>query len=514
MSKRIASSSALQEPPLKKLHLDVDIPSAYPDPSTAQFTNLEIHDDDRTTAQTPSSMNDAESPVTAATTPRAKFPSDYKTLACTWPGCPKTFNRPARLRDHLNSHTNSRPFKCPYDDCDKDYTVDKHLKQHIKAVHTQERKHVCPREGCGKSFVTGTRLKRHQAVHEGEERFRCQDCGQSFRKRETLNKHVRKEHQNLAAYPCTEPDCTVAFDTKSSLKRHQQREHGEANFWCHECGVKENEDGTESRVGFTTEVLLQAHLKREHQNCMFCDFKSTTQGELERHVEFYHSGKTVEDRKNKVCPYPDCGKKFTTQSNCNSHIRAAHEGQRFVCGEVELTSSGLEAWTNDQGCGDKFSTKARLEDHVRYVHLLQERPKLSAPVRDKPPPSPDAVFDDIAGIANIAKANITCPHCREAFIRYGDLDSHTEKYHARRGTSTDANDILGGDGRKLSDPSIFEQEFPSNWPEEMDQEEIFAAEMDYGPPQDDWAEDEANILLLARDTPDLDSRIDPALEAI
>uniref|UniRef100_A0A8H7NAX3 C2H2-type domain-containing protein n=1 Tax=Bionectria ochroleuca TaxID=29856 RepID=A0A8H7NAX3_BIOOC len=483
MSKRIASSSALQEPPLKKLHLDVDIPSAYPDPSTARFTNLEIHDDDRTTAQTPSSMNDAESPVTAATTPAPNSPPTTRHWHAPGPGAP-------------------RPSICPYDDCGKDYTVDKHLKQHIKAVHTQERKHVCPREGCGKSFVTGTRLKRHQAVHEGEERFRCQDCGQSFRKRETLNKHVRKEHQNLAAYPCTEPDCTVAFDTKSSLKRHQQLR------------VKENEDGTESRVGFTTEVLLQAHLKREHQNCMFCDFKSTTQGELERHVEFYHSGKTVEDRKNKVCPYPDCGKKFTTQSNCNSHIRAAHEGQRFVCGEVELTSAGLEAWSTDQGCGDKFSTKARLEDHVRYVHLLQERPKLSAPVRDKPPPSPDAVFDYIAGIANIAKANITCPHCREAFIRYGDLDSHIEKYHARRSTSTDANDILGGDGQKLSDPSIFEQEFPSNWPEEMDQEEIFAAEMDYGPPQDDWAEDEANILLLARDTPDLDSRIDPALEAI
>ncbi len=83
-------------------------------------------DDTYTNAPSPSSTGDAESVVTTATTPRAKFPSDLKTLACTWPGCPKTFNRPARLRDHLNSHTNSRPFKCPYPDCDKDYIEDKY----------------------------------------------------------------------------------------------------------------------------------------------------------------------------------------------------------------------------------------------------------------------------------------------------------------------------------------------------------------------------------------------------
>jgi hypothetical protein len=49
------------------------------------------------------------------------------------------------------------------------------------------------------------------------------------------------------------------------------------------------------------------------------------------------------------------------------------------------------------------------------------------------------------------------------------------------------------------------------------EEDIFAAEMDYGPAadddddDDDWAEDEANIMLLARDVSELDGPIDPAL---
>lgn len=141
MAKRSATEVVPGVPPLKKLQLE-EIHSG-PDHI------LDDDDDFTTNPQTPGSEAPS-SPTTGVTTPRTKFPSDLKTLSCTWPGCSKTFNRPARLRDHLNSHTNSRPFKCPYADCDKDYTVDKHLKQHIKATHTNERRHVCQKEGCGR----------------------------------------------------------------------------------------------------------------------------------------------------------------------------------------------------------------------------------------------------------------------------------------------------------------------------------------------------------------------------
>ncbi|KAF4974238.1 hypothetical protein FZEAL_8838 [Fusarium zealandicum] len=501
MSKRIAVETAAGTPLAKRTHLD--------GPDDSYLDDLE---DDYTTAHSPNSANDPDSPQTintAATTPRPKFPSDLKTLACTWPGCLKTFNRPARLRDHLNSHTNSRPFKCPYGDCDKDYIEDKHLKQHIKAVHTLERKHICPREGCGKSFVTGTRLKRHQAVHEGEERFRCQDCGQSFRKKETLNKHIRKDHQGLRAFPCSEDSCKEAFDSKAALKRHRERDHGEAKFWCGECGLKKMPDGTEQRMGFTTEALLQAHVRQEHQNCMFCDFKSATRWELERHVEMYHSGQTVEDRKTIPCPYAECIKRFTKKSNLNAHIRTAHEGFRFVCGEVDLGSAGLQGWTNEQGCGDKFSTKVRLEDHIRFKHLGQERPKLS---RYGSSQRVDLI-DEISGAANQAERNIICAHCNEAFIRYHDLDVHTEAYHGLLAQGAGADPALFLSENQLDPDRVLFESFPGTpaWSGVIQDDDVFAAQMSYGPPHDEWPEDEANILLLAREPERQDPLIDPAL---
>lgn len=473
--------------------------------------DLDDGDDDFTPHTPASSIVDASSPATTATTPRAKFPSDLKTLACTWPGCPKTFNRPARLRDHLNSHTNSRPFKCPYDGCDKDYIEDKHLKQHIKAWHTQERKYVCQREGCGKSFVTGTRLRRHQAVHEGADRFRCSDCGQSFRKKETLHKHVRKDHLNQPAFECPEPGCDEAFPSKPSLKRHRDKVHGEIKFWCNECAVTTNQDGSEERVGFTTELLLQQHVKQEHQNCIFCEYKSSSRWELEQHVEMRHSGKTVADRKTHACTYEGCDKKFTKKSNLTAHIRTAHEGFRFVCGDVDLSGPDFAAWTKDQGCGDKFSTKSRLEDHVRFIHLGHQRPKLS-----KPGGSQTDFIDDISGAATQAKQTIPCPHCAETFIRYHDLDVHMGKCHDPvHGDMTPdpASFLAPAHGMMAPGLHQFEQDYvQSAWPPDMPHEEIFAAQMDYGPPQDDWLQDEANILLLARETPGpFDHSIDPTL---
>ncbi|KAH7328604.1 hypothetical protein B0I35DRAFT_473290 [Stachybotrys elegans] len=469
-NKRAAAEEALGASPSKRIHLEaLEI-------STDSY--LDDGDDDFTSARTPSSIDDAGSPVTVATTPRPKFPSDLKTLVCNWPGCTKSFNRPARLRDHLNSHTNSRPFKCPYEDCDKDYIEDKHLKQHIKAVHTHERKHVCQREGCGKSFVTGTRLKRHQAVHEGADRFRCQDCGQSFRKKETLNKHVRKDHQGLRAHACPEPGCDAAFDSKPALKRHRDKEHGDLKFWCGECALQASPDGTQRRVGFTTELLLQAHLKTEHQTCLFCDFKSTSKWELDKHVELHHSGKSVEERKTHGCPRDGCGKKFTTKSNLTTHIRTAHEGLRFVCGEFVLTGPLLDGWTNDQGCGGQFVTKLRLEDHIRFVHLKQERPRLSKVER---PQNAEELFDEISGVMNEAKKCISCPHCEEVFIRYSDLTVHMDTQH-------DPTNMVAGDAGAFFDDQINPEAHPmldyaghmaTEWANP--EEETFSAEMYYGP---------------------------------
>ncbi|KAI0114893.1 hypothetical protein F4814DRAFT_417438 [Daldinia grandis] len=400
-------------------------------------------DDESHYAGTSCTIPANDTPLTPLS-PARKFPSDLKTIKCTFPNCDKTFNRPARLAAHMRSHNKERPYKCSFRGCDKDYIEEKHLRQHIKGSHTGEREHCCPQPGCGKSFMTATRLRRHQAVHEGQERFRCRDyppCNQSFRKHQTLQRHIRAEHLRVAPYPCDYRDgasgdaCSLGFDNSGALRRHQEREHGEVRFWCEECSThQENIDGGQpARVGFTTMAQLQAHMKQDHVSCMFCGIQCNGRSDLEHHIDSEHSNpKSIEERKTVVCTWPGCVKTFTKKSNLNVHIRSFHEGLRFVCGEVDF--SGIEdlgGWLQSDGCGESFVTKANLENHVRYIHLKYERPEQPQGVFKPKQHDPSNILEELTGVGEKSRRTLPCTisGCTAKFIHNGELEAHLQSEH-------------------------------------------------------------------------------------
>lgn len=313
------------------------------------------------------------------------------------------------------------------------------------SAHTKEARFVCAE--CGKGFATGQRLKRHALVHQGEERYRCRDyppCIQSFRKHQTLQRHVLKEHLGQKPYRCTHAGCTESYDTANSLKAHTTREHGELRFWCDECSATaEGKDGAEKKpVGFPTQFLLEQHIRQEHVNCIFCDgLKFGGQWELEQHMEIYHSGLTVKDRKTVPCDFDGCDKKFTKKSNMKAHYRTAHEGLRFVCGKLNTwQSAGLEDWNwTEEGCGQTFVNKAALEHHVLYVHLGNKRQKYEGPLNPaSSEPGDDLGFlDEISGVAALERRQAVCTvvsGCSARFTRYADLHDHINAEHPEHAT--------------------------------------------------------------------------------
>ncbi|CAK7223680.1 hypothetical protein SEUCBS140593_005317 [Sporothrix eucalyptigena] len=414
-------------------------------------------DDDLDTQDGHTAPSEAHTtPVTTAHSAASRrFPSDLKTIPCTWPNCTKTFNRPARLTAHLRSHTNDRPFKCP--DCPKTYLEEKHLRQHIKGSHSQERQYVC--QECSKAFLTATRLRRHAAVHEGRDRFRCRgyddNCTRTFRKHQTLQRHIRVDHLGQPAFACTHETCEAVFDSPGALRRHIERDHTAPKFWCEECGAA----GKDKSVGFATRALLEAHMRHAHVDCAFCEMRFAAPAELHRHIDMHHSGKSVADRKTIVCPHEGCGKTFTRRANLNVHIRASHEGLRFVCGDADaasVTTAGgdgvdrtvsratdpeVAAWdARGEGCGRGFVSKMKLEEHILYVHLRRERPA-PAPVvvlneaaeptnrLDEPlaTPAADRLIDALLG----TNRTLVCavPGCDARFVRHHDLTVHLERDH-------------------------------------------------------------------------------------
>lgn len=253
-------------------------------------------------------------------------------------------------------------------------------------------------------------------------------------------------HLGLAAFVCARAgegsgggECGAGFDSAGALRRHVEREHGEVRFWCEECGGEEGEDDDEDdeegeqegkkgrRVGFRTLLMLQTHMRKEHINCVFCEVRCGKQADLERHVDMYHSGTTVEDRKTIACTWEGCGKKFTRVPNLNVHIRTAHQGQRFICGQVDTDEIvDIADWNwREEGCGQPFISKMKLEEHVRYVHLGRKRPAMQYAAKSTRPGEEDEMS------AAVPTRTIPCSvdGCDAMFIRHHDLDKHIRKTH-------------------------------------------------------------------------------------
>ena len=395
----------------------------------------------------PSSAPTPLTPDSSKASPR--FPSDLKNHHCPYPSCIKAFNRPARLAEHLRSHTNTRPFVCPHTPCTKDFLRETHLKHHIKSAHTEVRDYICEWQGCGKSFLTATRLKRHLAAHEGREKHRCAvtGCGQTFRKHGTLQKHITSVHEGLKPFVCElladegEP-CRVRFETAGKLKAHEGRVHGGNRFWCTICKGSQDEraEGNSqeiNEVAFPTYAALQAHNKLAHPpTCKDCGLQCDTARELTRHIDIQHGGQELSDRQTHLCPEPDCGRGFTKKGNLTVHLRTVHAGEKpFTCGDIEPSRlTRVEGWNGENACGRCFTTKGNLEEHVRTAHLgLEHSRKAKKTNTDSAnKKKKTSAIGRLTGSGyDEAGRIIPCmsPDCEFRFMREYDLDIHMQSRH-------------------------------------------------------------------------------------
>jgi hypothetical protein len=201
-------------------------------------------------------------------------------------------------------------------------------------------------------------------------------------------------------------------------------------------------------------------------------------------VDLYHSGSNIEDRKTVACTWHGCEKKFVKRSNLNVHVKAAHLGVRFVCGEVDtFGTQDITDWNwMEEGCGESFVSKMKLEEHVRFVHLGRKRPKKELiSVWERKP----NIVDDISGVTEIGKRNIACgiAGCGAKFIRYHDLGKHLQNHQHYELGAVDAGGEYGTSA--ICEPGGHE-------PGEPEAEQFwFSAGDGMNPPEqtfdDDWA---------------------------
>ncbi|KAF6230239.1 hypothetical protein HO133_004579 [Letharia lupina] len=391
-------------------------------------------------------------PLSPKASPR--HPSDLlKIHRCTYEGCDKSFNRPAKLAQHVRSHTNTRPFVCPHALCTKDFLRESHLKHHVKSAHSNVREYICEWEGCGKSFVTATRLKRHHAAHEGREKFRCTvgGCGQTFRKHGTLQKHILTVHEGKKPFICEVLDfdgieCGVGFDTEGQMKSHTGRVHESNSFLCTicspECRSTTGDPIPDKReASFSTHAALREHVESEHPPaCAECGQVCKSLRDLKSHLEVLHGGFDVNDLMTHFCPEQGCGRGFTKKGNLSMHIQISHNQNRFVCGGIDpSTLSQVANWDGSNSCGKPLTTKASLEEHIRTAHQglapsRKTKRQTKHGVSDEPARKHQvSVLTRLTGAGYKEESGRYIPclvlGCSHRFLREYDLEIHLQSRH-------------------------------------------------------------------------------------
>ncbi|XP_026577186.1 zinc finger and SCAN domain-containing protein 16-like [Pseudonaja textilis] len=137
-----------------------------------------------------------------------------------------------RLGDDLTgcpkNHPSEEPRECLKEE--KDSKSQKAVKRD-QGIQTEGRRYRCAQ--CGKSFRHRQTLTKHQKIHTGEKLHECLACGKSFTSREPLLRHQRI-HTGEKPYEC--PQCGKCFRQRVHLMGHQKTHTGEKPFKCPECG--------------------------------------------------------------------------------------------------------------------------------------------------------------------------------------------------------------------------------------------------------------------------------------
>ncbi|XP_073450661.1 uncharacterized protein [Aquarana catesbeiana] len=210
----------------------------------------------------------------------------------------------------------------------------------IRTDSQKERSFLCSE--CGESFKWRTSLQRHVRVHTGVT-FPCEECGKCFLMKDRLTAHM-KIHTGEHLHTCAE--CGKGFSIKGNLNKHMKIHTGEKPFSCPECGKSFTQKGE-------LDIHMSSHTGKYRFSCLECGKGFSHKEKFQRHQRT-HTGER---------PYTcsECGKSFSQKSQLLEHLRS-HTGVRpfpcSVCGKSFLVKNALVAHQSRHTRGRPVSNKS------------------------------------------------------------------------------------------------------------------------------------------------------------
>ena len=192
--------------------------------------------------------------------------------------CFMIFEQEQFLQNHLEIHKGDKPHRCNL--CGDKFATLQELVSH-REYHKGEETRPKRCDMCGKRFRHATDLKMHQRIHTGEKPYSCDQCSETFARKDYLKKHKSKFHHVGKMLKCAQ--CSIPFHDNSELKRH----------------------------------ILLSHVRDKPYSCKLCDRKFIHNYELNKHVATTHEI-------NKPFKCSNCLSAFVKRKQLNRHIKREH----------------------------------------------------------------------------------------------------------------------------------------------------------------------------------------------
>ena len=288
--------------------------------------------------------------------------------------CSRSLDRQKLLTTHMN-RIHMEKLKCHL--CEKSFGCQTNLKQHTDGVHAIEKKFEC--QECKKCFSLGVHLRTHiRFVHENVRAFKCSLCELSFHLRDGLTLHIKCVHEK--PFKCEM--CGGCWGVESSLKQHMINRHNPSNpKVCQTCRYTFSRKKTlnkhlkkmHNNEGEVQNTLIVKSGPVPTMKCEYCENMYTSSRGVHLHQAREHKDLWLARRNCKICY-----KSFNTAHYVAIHAKLVHEGTKpFECTfcqkkfklkyTLKVHVNGVHKKMRRYGCcscKDRFNSPMSRDKHI------------------------------------------------------------------------------------------------------------------------------------------------------
>ncbi|XP_050436519.1 zinc finger protein 91-like [Adelges cooleyi] len=326
---------------------------------------------------------DLESLIIQANDNYLALTSENNSKQSTCDVCYKEFSDEKQLKDHIKA-LHDKVFECYY--CTKQFVYKTFLQAHI-AKHMMDKSYACKR--CDETFPSMEFLLHHRIFHP---ETICHFCGQQFRNYKIFKKHVIKHNYRIECIKCSD-----VFENKSSWMLHMKVAHGVMSlFRCVICCDE-----------FTTSDCLIDHITLCHPPPPSIASDVVDDTSIDDQIKNNNSKNT----KRYNCHH--CEKSFRKKISLINHLQVCHEKlESFKCNY----------------CRRRIGNKKYLVKHIKY-HMNKSIAKSDYNVSNNGSTKREVLDNRAEDTDHCSDIVIKCDICNQEFKRKKNLTKHVDIVH-------------------------------------------------------------------------------------